>query len=327
MAEQLIESLVRRVRAREVPRHLPRAGARPHRAQGGGRERSGRAPAAGRGEGRRPDGRARGSVKAAKEARKRHPTANGRQADDAPEAEEPKASRRRSGPAPASRPDAGPPVASPGACPPTPWSRSTAGSSLSNLDKVLYPEAGFTKAEVIDYYVRIAPVMLPHIARPGHHPAALPERGRRRRRSSRSAARSTAPSGCDAPRARRPQRRHRVLPARRAAALVWAANMAALELHAPMARGRRHRLARPWSCSTSTPARRRRIARVRRGRRCCIRDVLAGIGLELLRRRRRARRACSCTCRSTALHTHEHAVVVRARRRPGARASDRPSSW
>ena len=34
---------------------------------------------------------------------------------------------------------------------------------LSNLDKVLYPEADFTKAEVIDYYQRIAPVMLPHI--------------------------------------------------------------------------------------------------------------------------------------------------------------------
>jgi bifunctional non-homologous end joining protein LigD len=35
---------------------------------------------------------------------------------------------------------------------------------LSNLDKVLYPEAGFTKAQVIDYYTRVAPVMLPHLA-------------------------------------------------------------------------------------------------------------------------------------------------------------------
>ena len=35
--------------------------------------------------------------------------------------------------------------------------------SLSNLDKVLYPEVGFTKAEVIDYYRRIAPVMVPHL--------------------------------------------------------------------------------------------------------------------------------------------------------------------
>ena len=35
---------------------------------------------------------------------------------------------------------------------------------LSNLEKVLYPQAGFTKGQVIDYYVRIAPVLLPHLA-------------------------------------------------------------------------------------------------------------------------------------------------------------------
>ena len=35
--------------------------------------------------------------------------------------------------------------------------------TLSNLDKVLYPEAGFTKGEVIDYYTRVAPVLLPHL--------------------------------------------------------------------------------------------------------------------------------------------------------------------
>jgi bifunctional non-homologous end joining protein LigD len=33
---------------------------------------------------------------------------------------------------------------------------------LSNLDKVLYPAAGFTKGQVIDYYVRISPVLLSH---------------------------------------------------------------------------------------------------------------------------------------------------------------------
>src|SRR5436309_10397369 len=35
---------------------------------------------------------------------------------------------------------------------------------LSNLEKVLYPKAGFTKGQVLDYYVRIAPVLLPHLA-------------------------------------------------------------------------------------------------------------------------------------------------------------------
>ncbi|MCU1659878.1 MAG: ATP-dependent ligase [Pseudonocardiales bacterium] len=36
--------------------------------------------------------------------------------------------------------------------------------TLSNLDKVLYPATGFTKGEVIDYYTRIAPVLLPYLA-------------------------------------------------------------------------------------------------------------------------------------------------------------------
>jgi bifunctional non-homologous end joining protein LigD len=35
--------------------------------------------------------------------------------------------------------------------------------SLSNLDKVLYPAAGFTKGHVIDYYTRVAPYVLPHL--------------------------------------------------------------------------------------------------------------------------------------------------------------------
>jgi bifunctional non-homologous end joining protein LigD len=35
---------------------------------------------------------------------------------------------------------------------------------LSNLDKILYPETGTTKGEVIDYYTRIAPVLLPYLA-------------------------------------------------------------------------------------------------------------------------------------------------------------------
>jgi bifunctional non-homologous end joining protein LigD len=34
---------------------------------------------------------------------------------------------------------------------------------LTNLDKVMYPKTGFTKRDLIDYYVRIAPVLLPHL--------------------------------------------------------------------------------------------------------------------------------------------------------------------
>ena len=34
---------------------------------------------------------------------------------------------------------------------------------LTNLDKVLYPKAGFTKGEVVDYYARVGPTMVPHL--------------------------------------------------------------------------------------------------------------------------------------------------------------------
>jgi len=35
---------------------------------------------------------------------------------------------------------------------------------LTNLDKVLYPKAGFTKGEVVDYYAKVAPAIVPHLA-------------------------------------------------------------------------------------------------------------------------------------------------------------------
>jgi bifunctional non-homologous end joining protein LigD len=35
---------------------------------------------------------------------------------------------------------------------------------LTNLDKVLYPEAGFSKGEVVDYYAKVAPAIVPHLA-------------------------------------------------------------------------------------------------------------------------------------------------------------------
>jgi bifunctional non-homologous end joining protein LigD len=41
---------------------------------------------------------------------------------------------------------------------------------LTNLEKILYPEVGFTKAQVIDYYTRMAPILLPHTQ---NHPLTL----------------------------------------------------------------------------------------------------------------------------------------------------------
>jgi bifunctional non-homologous end joining protein LigD len=36
--------------------------------------------------------------------------------------------------------------------------------TLTNLDKVLYPTPGFTKGEVVDYYAKVAPALIPHLA-------------------------------------------------------------------------------------------------------------------------------------------------------------------
>jgi len=106
---------------------------------------------------------------------------------------------------------------------------------LSNLDKVLYPAVGFTKGQVIDYYTRIAPVLLPHLA-------------------GRALTRKRYPDGVDgpvffeknAPRGTPDWVRTVTLPSPGSskdretidyvvvedlAALVWTANLAALELH------------------------------------------------------------------------------------------------
>ena len=108
--------------------------------------------------------------------------------------------------------------------------------TLSNLDKVLYPATGTTKAEVIDYYARIAPAMVPHLADRGVTLRRFPDGVE---------GNSFFEKRCPG---HRPEWLDTVLgPGDRngdigyccldsAPALVWAANMAALEIHAPMAR-------------------------------------------------------------------------------------------
>jgi len=107
---------------------------------------------------------------------------------------------------------------------------------LSNLDKVLYPETGFTKADVVRYYVDVAPHLLPHLAdRPltlRRFPDGVSGQTfyqKHRPKGTPSWVKSvTLPSS--------PRGRELIdflfldsLPS-----LVWAANLAALELHAPM---------------------------------------------------------------------------------------------
>ena len=108
---------------------------------------------------------------------------------------------------------------------------------VSNLDKVLYPEAAFTKAEVIDYYVRIAPTMVPHIADRGvtlrRYPDGVDGQSFFEKRCP--SHRPEWVGTFEGPGDRNGTIGYCALDS--TAAMAWAANMAALEIHAPMARG------------------------------------------------------------------------------------------
>ena len=88
--------------------------------------------------------------------------------------------------------------------------------TLSNLDKVLYPETGFTKAEVIHYYANVAAGHAAAPRGPGPHLPPLPRRRRRRQLLREALPRPSPGVGGGGARTRRSQGRHRVLRARRA---------------------------------------------------------------------------------------------------------------
>ncbi len=113
------------------------------------------------------------------------------------------------------------------------------GLTLTNLGKVLYPEDGFTKGEVLDYYERVSPVLLPHIrGRPmtiKRYPEGV---------DSQSFFQKHAPAHPDwvrteqvksnGSRSRDPGSTITYLVIDDLPTLIWAANLAALELHVPM---------------------------------------------------------------------------------------------
>jgi bifunctional non-homologous end joining protein LigD len=108
--------------------------------------------------------------------------------------------------------------------------------SVTNLDKVLYPEVGFTKAEVIDYYVRVAPAMLPHVRGRGvtlrRYPNGVDGTSffEKRAPDHRPDWIGTALGPGD----RKGGIHYLVID--EVATLAWVGNMAGLEVHAPMAR-------------------------------------------------------------------------------------------
>jgi bifunctional non-homologous end joining protein LigD len=108
--------------------------------------------------------------------------------------------------------------------------------ALTNLGKVLYPAAGFTKREVIDYYAAVGPMALPHLeGRPltvTRYPDGVEGKAFFEKQSPahRPAWVQTVPLASE---------RRTVIDYTLAAdlpTLVWLANLAALELHVPLAR-------------------------------------------------------------------------------------------
>lgn len=177
--------------------------------------------------------------------------------------------------------------------------------TLTNLDKVLYPAVGFTKAEVVEYYARIAPVMLDHCAgrcvtfrrfpdgvesagffekrcpkhRPGWIEVAI---GPGDRNGEVAYCRLEEP-----------------------AALVWAANLAALELHTPMA------LAANLESPTMVvfdldPGPRTDIADCARVA-LELREVVGSVGLELFAKTSGSK-GMQAYLPLNAPHTHQHAA-------------------
>ena len=103
--------------------------------------------------------------------------------------------------------------------------------TLTNLDKVLYPD-GFTKGQVIDYYVRIAPVMLPYLRGRACTMVRWPDGVESGKHFYNKHLPSHTPDWVE----RFTQGGVTYGVVNDVATLVWMANLAALELHVPMHR-------------------------------------------------------------------------------------------
>jgi bifunctional non-homologous end joining protein LigD len=109
---------------------------------------------------------------------------------------------------------------------------------LSNLGKVLYPAAGFTKAQVIDYYQRIAPTLLPHVAgRPitiKRYPDGVDGKFFFQKNAPAGRPEWVATARIPSPGSTKSRDTIEYLIGADLPTLIWAANLAALELHTPM---------------------------------------------------------------------------------------------
>jgi bifunctional non-homologous end joining protein LigD len=109
--------------------------------------------------------------------------------------------------------------------------------TLSNLPKVLYPEAGFSKGEIIDYYSRIAPVLLPHLAdRPltvKRYPNGVDQHFFFEKNAPRGTPDWVRTVTLPVPGSTKNRETIDYVVVEHLPTLVWLANLAALELHVP----------------------------------------------------------------------------------------------
>ena len=108
---------------------------------------------------------------------------------------------------------------------------------LSNLDKVFYPKTGFTKGQVIDYYTRVAPALLPHLKkRPltlKRYPNGVDEKFFYEKRCPTHRPKWVATAPVESNRHGGPID---YCLCNDLATLVWVANMASIELHPSLSR-------------------------------------------------------------------------------------------
>lgn len=109
--------------------------------------------------------------------------------------------------------------------------------SLSNLDKVLYPNDGFTKGEIIDYYARIAAVLLPHVkSRPAsfiRYPDGVDTQGFFAKNAPKGTPEWVRTVRLPAPGSSKDRGELDYVVIEDLPTLVWAANLAAIEVHVP----------------------------------------------------------------------------------------------
>jgi bifunctional non-homologous end joining protein LigD len=115
---------------------------------------------------------------------------------------------------------------------------------VSNLDKILYPQAGFTKGQLLDYYARVAPALMPHLAgRPltrKRYPDGVEGQSFFEKNAPRGTPEWVRTVRLATPGSTKSRETADFVVVDELATLIWVANLASLELHVPQWRVGRH---------------------------------------------------------------------------------------